>query len=31
MTEVLAAAGFDAINVAGGTGAWISSGRPVEK
>lgn len=21
--------GFDAVNVAGGTGAWIQSGRPV--
>lgn len=31
MTEVLTAAGFDAINVAGGTSAWIRSGRPVEK
>lgn len=31
MTEVLTAAGFDAINVAGGTEAWIRSGLPVEK
>lgn len=31
MTEVLTAAGFDAINVAGGTDAWIRSGLPVEK
>ena len=31
MTEVLTAAGFDAINVAGGTEAWIRSGRPIEK
>lgn len=31
MTEVLTAAGFDAINVAGGTDAWTRSGRPVEK
>jgi rhodanese-related sulfurtransferase len=31
MTEVLAAAGFDATNVAGGTSAWIRSGRPIEK
>ena len=31
MVEVLAAAGFDAINVAGGTSAWISAGRPVER
>lgn len=31
MTEALTAAGFDAINIAGGTSAWIRSGRPVEK
>ena len=31
MTDVLTAAGFDAINVAGGTSAWIRSGRPLEK
>ncbi len=31
VTEVLTAAGFDAINVAGGTNAWVRSGRPVEK
>lgn len=31
MTDVLTAAGFDATNVAGGTSAWIRSGRPVEK
>lgn len=31
MTEVLTAAGFDAINVAGGTSAWIRSRRLVEK
>ncbi|MEU0312018.1 rhodanese-like domain-containing protein [Nocardioides sp. NPDC006273] len=31
MTEVLTANGFDAINVAGGTNAWIRSGRPIEK
>ena len=31
MTDVLTAAGFDAINVAGGTTAWIRSGRAVEK
>ena len=31
MVEVLAAAGFDAINVAGGTSAWVGSGRPVER
>ncbi|MGH3505735.1 MAG: rhodanese-like domain-containing protein [Nocardioidaceae bacterium] len=30
MCNVLAAAGFDAVNVAGGTVAWIRSGRPVE-
>ena len=31
MVEVLTAAGFDAINVAGGTSAWIRAGRPIEK
>lgn len=31
MTDVLSAAGFDAINVAGGTQAWAASGRPIEK
>ena len=31
MTDVLTAAGFDAINVAGGTSAWARSGRPIEK
>lgn len=31
MTDVLRAQGFDAVNVAGGTGAWIRSGRPVER
>ena len=31
MTDVLSANGFDAINVAGGTSAWIRSGRPIEK
>ena len=31
MTDVLTAAGYDAINVAGGTGAWIRAGRPIEK
>ena len=31
ITEVLTASGFDAINVAGGTSAWIRSGRPIEK
>ncbi|MBC9731833.1 rhodanese-like domain-containing protein [Nocardioides marmotae] len=31
MTDVLTAAGFDAVNVAGGTAAWVRSGRPTEK
>lgn len=31
MTDVLRGAGFDARSVAGGTQAWIRSGRPVEK
>ena len=31
MTDVLGAQGFDAVNVAGGTSAWIRSGRPVER
>lgn len=31
MADVLTASGFDAINVAGGTSAWIRSGRPIEK
>ncbi|GAB3195252.1 hypothetical protein GCM10027062_01810 [Nocardioides hungaricus] len=31
MTDVLVAQGFDAVNVVGGTGAWIRSGRPIEK
>lgn len=31
MTDVLVAQGFDAVNVAGGTGAWIRSGRPIKK
>jgi rhodanese-related sulfurtransferase len=31
MADALAANGFDAINVAGGTSAWIRSGRPIEK
>jgi rhodanese-related sulfurtransferase len=31
MTDVLTAAGFDAINLAGGTSAWARSGRPIEK
>lgn len=29
MCDLLAAAGFDAVNVAGGTAAWSRSGRPV--
>ena len=31
MTDVLSAAGFDAVNVAGGTTAWIRAGHPIEK
>ncbi len=31
MTDVLRAAGFDAASVAGGTKAWVGSGRPVQK
>ena len=31
MADVLPATGFDAMNVAGGTRAWIRSGRPIEK
>jgi rhodanese-related sulfurtransferase len=30
MTDVLVAAGYDAYSVAGGTGAWARSGRPLE-
>ena len=30
MTDLLRAAGFDAASVAGGTGAWARSGRPLE-
>ncbi len=30
MTDVLLTQGFDAINVRGGTSAWIRSGRPIE-
>jgi rhodanese-related sulfurtransferase len=30
MVDLLAAAGYDAHNVSGGTRAWIASGRPVE-
>lgn len=31
MADVLTANGFDAMDVAGGTRAWIRSGRPIEK
>lgn len=31
MTEVLTEAGYEAINVAGGTKAWTRSGLPIEK
>jgi rhodanese-related sulfurtransferase len=31
MTDVLRSHGFDARSVAGGTNAWIQSGRPVEE
>ena len=31
MADVLTADGFDAINVAGGTNAWVRSWRPIEK
>lgn len=30
MCALLDAAGFDAVNVTGGTSAWLRSGRPVE-
>ena len=30
MADVLAAEGFDAVNVLGGTSAWVRSGRPVD-
>lgn len=30
MTDLLRGAGFDAVSVAGGTGAWTRSGRPIE-
>ena len=30
MTDLLRGAGFDAVSVAGGTGAWTRSGRPLE-
>ncbi len=31
MTDLLRGAGFDAVSVAGGTGAWTRSGRPLEE
>jgi rhodanese-related sulfurtransferase len=31
MCDVVAAAGFEAVNVAGGTTAWARSGRPLER
>ncbi|GAB6986464.1 rhodanese-like domain-containing protein [Nocardioides pyridinolyticus] len=31
MTDVLTAAGYEAANVAGGTSAWLRSGRPIER
>ena len=31
MAEHLTQAGFTAVNISGGTAAWIDSGRPVEK
>lgn len=31
MTDLLRAAGFDAVSVAGGTNAWVESGRPIER
>ncbi len=30
MTDLLRGAGFAAVSVAGGTGAWARSGRPIE-
>jgi rhodanese-related sulfurtransferase len=30
MTDLLRGAGFDAVSVAGGNGAWTRSGRPLE-
>lgn len=30
MTDLLRASGYDAASVAGGTGAWARSGRPIE-
>jgi len=31
MVDVLAAAGFDAVDVLGGTSAWVRAGHPTEK
>ena len=31
MTDLLRVAGFDAVSVAGGTGAWSHSGRSLEE
>jgi rhodanese-related sulfurtransferase len=31
MSDVLAANGFDAVNVAGGTLAWVRAGKPFER
>ena len=31
MTDALTSAGFDAVNVAGGTQAWAAAGRPLEQ
>lgn len=31
MTDYLTGTGFDAVNVAGGTSAWIRAGRPTQK
>ncbi len=31
MTDFLTGSGFDAVNIAGGTSAWIRAGRPTEK
>lgn len=30
MCDVIGAAGYDALNVGGGTAAWLQNGRPVE-
>src|SRR5690242_20127856 len=29
MVDLLSASGFDAVNVAGGTAAWVRTGRPI--